>query len=127
MATRSSHGQGVVNVLLVEDHDIVAELMISTITALGYRAQRAATVQKAREMIVHGDFDVVLCDFSLPDGTANDLLTQLADSPHPPIILLTAYGSEALGTAGKRFERILQKPPDEQELVEAIEAVRLHR
>jgi CheY-like chemotaxis protein len=49
-------------------------------------------LSEAREQLAGQDFDLVLLDLELPDGTALDLLADrpVADTPWPPIVALTA-------------------------------------
>jgi two-component system response regulator PilR (NtrC family) len=120
MAKRNSQGQGL-KVLLIEDHDVVAEMMLMVLSQLGYNAERAATVAEADRKIHQTPFDVMLCDYSLPDGTALDLAKRIeTHRPRPAGILLTAYGSESLPRTSDVFSKYLEKPVEPGDLDIAI-------
>ena len=113
------------NILLVEDHRDVAEIMLLLLDALGYRAVWAASVAEAHEQMREHRFDVLLIDYRLPDGTGSEFLAQLDldEDGSVKAILLTAFENSTLPadeTAG--FFRILRKPVEVTDLQNAIEA-----
>ena len=111
------------NILLIEDHRDVAEIMLLLLDALGYDAVLAVTVADAHERIREQAFDVMLVDYRLPDGTGSDFLAALEDGDRTRAILLTAFENSTLPpeeTDG--FFRILRKPVEVGDLQSAIEA-----
>lgn len=120
MAKRNARGQGL-KVLLIEDHDVVAEMMMMVLSQLGHEAERAASVAEADSKLRQKPYDVMLCDYSLPDGTALDLAKRIEDRrPRPAGILLTAYGSESLPRPSEVFTKYLEKPVEPDDLDAAI-------
>ena len=100
-------------VLLVEDHDLIAEMMVQMLRELGHKPTRAACVADAVGVMAKHPFSLIICDFSLPDGTAYDLSRTLSAgvTPPPPAILLTAYGNDSLPQGGgEMFVHRLEKP-----------------
>lgn len=111
------------NILLVEDHRDVAEIMLLLLDALGYKATWAASVAEAHERVGQDRFDIMLIDYRLPDGTGSDFLAGLGPIEPSKAILLTAFENTTLPreeTEG--FFRILRKPVEVADLQNAIEA-----
>ncbi|MFH1150960.1 MAG: ATP-binding protein [Actinomycetota bacterium] len=77
-----------VRVLLVEDDEVdrMAFERFVRREALPYRCSVAGSVAEARERLADSDFDVVLLDYFLGDGTAFDILE---DGLEAPVILIT--------------------------------------
>ena len=119
----ASEAEATPHVLLVEDHRDVAEIMLLLLDALGYQAVWASSVADARDQVEQQDFDVMLIDYRLPDGTGSELLSSLPENLPGKAILLTAFENTTLPdheTQG--FFRILRKPVEVADLQNAIEA-----
>ncbi|MGA2231791.1 MAG: response regulator [Tepidisphaeraceae bacterium] len=112
------------DVLLVEDHEDVASMMIVVLDMLGHRGLRSRTVTDAIQQTKRRPFDVVLTDYSLPDGNAIDLLERLKiAAPATPVILLTGYDLNIVSPAIRAgFAGCLQKPVDVDELAAMLHA-----
>jgi DNA-binding response OmpR family regulator len=69
-------------------------------------------------------FDVIVSDVRMPDLSGLDLLEGLHDGG-PPIILITAFGSDALHGHAERLgaAAVLDKPLDLDEFVAVVEEV----
>jgi diguanylate cyclase (GGDEF)-like protein len=70
-----------IDVLLIED-DVVDEMAtLRTLAAEGlpYRTQTARSLAQARSLLAARDFDVILADYQLPDGSSFDLMDDFAD------------------------------------------------
>lgn len=103
-------------VLLVEDHAAVAEMMRQMLDILGFEAVVCGSVQDA-VAVPRETYDLVLCDYRLPDGDAVTFLDALPDPPHVPVVLLSGFGVEDLtDDVTDRFAACLQKPVDMAEL-----------
>jgi DNA-binding NarL/FixJ family response regulator len=90
---------GSVRLLIVDDHDMFADslrLALSVeddMTVVG----TAATLAKARAMIVSDAPDVVLLDHRLPDGLGVDSISELkALRPSAKIVVLTAAAEDSM-------------------------------
>jgi CheY-like chemotaxis protein len=81
-------------ILLVEDHEDTNRSLTQLLRRRGYHVEAAHTVAKAVEVAAHEQFDVLVSDIGLPDGTGVDLMQQL--SANRPIfgIALTGFGME---------------------------------
>ena len=103
-------------VLLVEDHGRLAFLMCKMLGMLGYDVHSVKTIADVEAMIDF-DFELVLCDYMLPDGNATHLLTYIRERSDLPVILLTAYPIYDLAQETRdRFDVVLTKPVDMDEL-----------
>lgn len=108
-------------VLLVEDHPDILIMMTEMIRHLGHAVVAAATVAQAVAAAREERFDLLVSDYSLPDGTGIDVLRELRATQAPGGILVTAYGKMfASEAASAGFARYLQKPVELAELDSAI-------
>ena len=81
------------HVLLVEDDDRIATFIEKGLRAEGYTTTRTAHAQQARDYtdLSRLEFDLVLLDLGLPDGSGEDVLCLLRQRhPTMPVIILTA-------------------------------------
>lgn len=69
-------------VIVVEDHADTAEGLRKLLTKIGYKVYVAPDLASARALAKAVEFDVLLSDLQLPDGTGWDLMEELsADGP----------------------------------------------
>ncbi len=77
-------------VLLVEDHNTLAESLSRLLIGEGYHVTVAATLAEARARLADRP-SLIILDWMLPDGQGIDLLRELrANDPMTPVLLLTA-------------------------------------
>ena len=81
-------------ILLVEDHEDTNRSLTNLLRRRGYQVQSALTFQSALELSAKEEFDVLISDLGLPDGSGIDLIQKLASKP-PLGIALTGFGMEA--------------------------------
>ena len=116
-------------VLLVEDHRDTAEQLTRLLTRAGHEVTWAATIREARELIAsHShqpghDFNILISDLGLPDGSGHDLMRDLASNHPIPGIALSGYGmkDDIQDSMAAGFSRHITKPVDWQELKSAIQ------
>lgn len=112
-------------VLIVDDEPLARWSIGETIAESGYRVKTAGDALGALEAMHHDDaVDVVLLDLRLPDSADLRVLSMMRRlSPRTPIILMTAYGSDALTTAARArgAVAVLNKPFDMNVLPSVIE------
>jgi CheY-like chemotaxis protein len=80
----------------------------------------------ARQEMVRGGFDLILCDLGLPDGAGHEFLKQLRAAGDPTrAIALSGFGMEAdiRRSLAVGFFAHLTKPVDIQALETAMAAV----
>jgi len=82
-----------VRILVVEDEDSIASFVMKGLTAEGHAVERAANVADAIGLGVAYDFDLILLDLILPDGSGLDVLKGVrAVRPDVPVIVVSALG-----------------------------------
>ena len=82
-------------ILLVEDEPATSRLMERLLRRLGHRVISAGTIAKAIEAESHFDFDLIVSDIGLPDGSGLELIRRVVARRGPvPAIALTGYGME---------------------------------
>ena len=110
--------------LLVEDHADTAEAMADLLRALGHEVTVAGSVGVALSAAEAqgGQFDLVVSDLGLPDGSGLDLMRVLSNSYGLKGIALSGYGMEedVLRSREAGFSKHLTKPVDMQALKAAI-------
>jgi len=80
-------------ILLIEDNklDQMAFKQMVEKSEFSYDCTIAGSVSQARDILDSADFDIIIADYSLPDGTAIDVMDAANDTP---IILVTGSGDE---------------------------------
>ena len=101
-------------ILLVEDHEDTNRSLTNLLRRRGYQVQSALTFQSALDLSAKVQFDVLISDLALPDGSGIDLVQKL-QSARPIIgIALTGFGMEDDIRKGREagFHHHLVKPID---------------
>jgi PAS domain S-box-containing protein len=80
-------------VLVIEDNQIdqIALKCLVKEQNLPYETTVAGCVAEAKDVLAGNEFDIVLCDYALGDGTAFDVIPLVKEAP---IILVTGAGNE---------------------------------
>lgn len=93
----------IVNVLLVEDDDQVAELIKITLDEkpypdwkIKYKIQRVTTLKQALRYVAGGLWDIIILDIGLPNGQGLEVFTQVHAVAKAPIFVFT--GTDDYGT-----------------------------
>ncbi len=82
-------------ILLVEDDPLISHNITRTLSKAGYRVVAARSVATGYQHSRVEDFDLLLLDIGLPDGSGLELAQRLRRENHlSPIIFLTAYEDE---------------------------------
>lgn len=119
-----SHREGR-RILLVEDDAATLRVMTRILTMKGHDVTPTGSVASALEASHGRDFDLLITDVGLPDGTGLDLMSRLR-----PIkgIVLTGYGMEddMRKTREAGFSAHLTKPIGAAQLEMAIENLLYH-
>ncbi len=111
-------------ILLVEDNLLTARGLEYLLEREKYFVTLAETAAVARSKMAQEDFDLVLLDISLPDGTGFDLARELSEHQpaaehRPAMIFLTAKDDEADVVRGLELgaEDYITKPFHNRELL----------
>lgn len=115
-------------ILVLEDEEASATLIVDLLSAEGYAVEAAGTVAAARERTKEGDFDLYLVDRSLPDGEGVDFCHELrrgSRTRSTPVLFLTAKGTPDEKIEGFRAggDDYLTKPFNQGELCARVEAL----
>ena len=130
--TLPSHARaGRLSILLVEDHVDTARALKRLLDGLGYDVRAADSVQAALHLAAQTDFDVLVSDLGLPDGSGLDIMRHLRQSraragaaaPATVGIALTGYGMEedVARSRDAGFAEHITKPVNFDRLQQAIE------
>jgi signal transduction histidine kinase/CheY-like chemotaxis protein len=113
VSPRKPERQGM-RILLVEDHEDTNRSLTNLLRRRGYQVQSALDFQSALDLSSKVQFDVLISDLALPDGSGIDLVQKL-QSTRPVIgIALTGFGMEDDIRKGREagFHYHLVKPID---------------
>ena len=78
----------------MEDHADTRQTMARLLTSMGYQVEAAGDVAAGLRAALAREFDVILSDIGLPDGTGIDFVSRLRASKATPAIALTGFGME---------------------------------
>lgn len=114
---------GVLNVLLIEDHEDTAEVMSQLIRGLGHEVAVAGRVADALAYAARTRFDLVLSDVGLPDGTGVEFIHAFRKTSDAPAIALTGFGTDddVRRCLDAGFTAHLTKPVNFEQLERLIE------
>lgn len=112
-------------VLVVEDADELAELLVRELGSDGHRVRRAEDGERALRLYDEERPDVVVLDWMLPrmDGIA--VLRQIRRRGHTPVLMLTARGEEVDRVLGLEVgaDDYLTKPFGVREFLARVRAL----
>jgi len=112
-------------ILLVEDHATTAALMARLLRKRGHQVDLAYNKTDAIALGLRDEFDIVISDLGLPDGTGFEVMEALRTKSRAVGIALTGYGMDAdvAQTMRAGFQFHLTKPVDAQKLYQTIEQI----
>lgn len=112
-------------ILLVEDHPSTLAVMKKLLTRLGHQVSTATTVAEAVQLGNTENFDVLLSDVGLPDGTGHDVVRLTHARFRGRAIALSGYGAESDVRASQEqgFTLHLIKPVDLAAIQKALQQV----
>ena len=110
-------------VLLIDDDPGVSEVIGLLLEREGYRVERAGSVKAAIERIPAAEFELVVTDLKLPDGTGLDVIAAVRSRrPRLPIMMITSYSSVESAIAALRGGAVdyVIKPFNNEEFLRAV-------
>jgi putative two-component system response regulator len=113
-----------ISVLVVDDEAGVRSLIRFALTREGFSVDTACTVTEARECLRTRPYDLVICDYDLPNESGMDLLLHITRvHPDLPFIMLTAHENAVLARRAIAAGALdyLTKPFDIHQLGRVIE------
>lgn len=114
-----------VRILLVEDNEETLKFLALILGQLRYRVRTADSLTKALEAVAAEDFDLVISDIELGDGSGLELMRTIQSSRPIPGIAFSGFGSEEdiAQSRAVGFSLHLTKPVDVRTLTWAIKEV----
>lgn len=82
-------------ILLLEDDENLNRGITIILQKAGYKVTSAFTLSEAQKLVAEGEFSLIICDITLPDGNGLDLGRMVRQSGNTYFIYLTALDSEA--------------------------------
>jgi len=120
-------------VLVVEDNNLNRVVLCDQLHRLGIAAEVAVNTEEARTRLLSGEFDALISDMQLPDGSGLSLLRWLRQQHGSRAGLPTLFLSAHVGQADQRSaqalgaQACLLKPHDPHALVRHLVAMRRAR
>jgi DNA-binding response OmpR family regulator len=117
--TKDSYSSGKsLRILVVEGHSDTLQALSNLLTHFGHEVSVAQGAQTARKIIGSKEFDVVLADIALPDGSGYDLVAEAKRKRPVKAVALTGFGTPNDIERGRQagFDFHLTKPVDFHEL-----------
>lgn len=106
-------------ILLIEDDQNVRMLMEHVLLGEHYEVETGGTAESAKALLDSRQFDLVLADGRLPDGTGM-MVAEQAKQLGIPCLIVTGYAFDLMKQDLGRFDFLL-KPVRPDELLEAVE------
>ncbi len=119
-----------VKILLVEDQTDLREILKTQLEIQQFQVDEAATLEQAARKIEQGNYDVIILDLKLPDGTSISLLDSFPGKMASRTIIITANATipSVVEAIKKGAFNYLEKPVDEELLfVQVRKIVELNR
>lgn len=109
-------------IFIVEDHAETARGLAMYLRACGHDVHVAVDVRSARQLATEIEYDILLSDIGLPDGTGWELLEELSAQRPITAIAMSGYNTEADRARSRAagFVEHLPKPLTPDELDEAF-------
>lgn len=110
-------------ILIIDDDTFICEILKKQLSSNGYKVETAFSGKSGMEAIKNGQFDLVLCDFRLPDTDGLELLQKIkAIAQSTIVIIITAYADirQAVKLMKMGAEDYITKPLQQEELLALI-------
>ena len=106
-------------ILVVEDDDDTVAALRMLLDDAGYPSVSAGDATSAIALLRQADPGLVLLDWSLDEGTGEEVLLAARDGARrPPVVLVTGYSE--IGRCPSPPDAVLHKPFDVEELLQVI-------
>jgi len=113
------------HILVVDDDIELCDLISAYLEPEGFEVDSVHTGGQAVERILAGEHSLVVLDVMLPGQSGFDVLRQVREQSHAPVLMLTARGEEVDRIVGLEMgaDDYLSKPFNPRELVARIRAI----
>lgn len=110
-------------VLVVDDEESIRTLIDRVLSRQGFKVETAADGQRAIEKIAQGEFDAIVLDLMMPRVDGFSVLRHLiATNPElvSKTVVATAFPRDATNAQLDEVCRVIVKPFDTSELIDAV-------
>jgi len=111
-------------ILIIDDDPGLSEVILMLLGGEGYRVEHAATVRAGLAQVAATEFDLVITDLKLPDGTGVEAIRPIKEIRGDlPVILMTSYSSveSAIDALRNGAVDYIIKPFDNEDFLHAAE------
>ena len=111
-------------ILIVDDEASLREMLTIFFTKLGHQTAAASSFAEGRAFASRDEYDAILCDIKMPDGSGIDLLPYFRQAqPRAPVLMITAHASheDAVEAMRRGAADYIGKPFDIEELAVKLE------
>tara|TARA_B100000614_G_C14511023_1_gene478579 strand:+ start:207 stop:893 length:687 start_codon:yes stop_codon:yes gene_type:complete len=117
-----------VKILVIEDEPDIRRNLEYNLSREGFSVSAAASISEANTLLASTDYNLILLDLMLPDGSGLDLCKSIksnSDTESIPIIILTAKDDEVDKVVGFELgaDDYVTKPFSVRELILRVKAV----
>ncbi|HEX2972347.1 MAG TPA: ATP-binding protein, partial [Tepidisphaeraceae bacterium] len=114
-----------VSILVVEDSEDTVRVLSRFLRSSGHRVKTATTAKAALEIAKSEDFELIICDIGLPDGTGWDLIRKVRSRRPVKAIALSGFAldEDVAKSKAAGFARHLAKPIIPEKLEAVIQEV----
>jgi CheY-like chemotaxis protein len=112
-------------ILVVEDHADTLRVLARLLDHFGHKISAADSARSALQFLESKDFDVVVSDIALSDGSGYEVVSQAKQKQGVKAVALSGFDREEDIQRGKEagFDFHLSKPIDFQELRAVLDQV----
>ena len=112
-------------ILIVEDEPSIADNLKISLSREGFEPCLCHTISDAREALSNREFQLIILDVGLPDGSGFDFCREIRADNNIPIIMLTARSDEIDRVVGLEIgaDDYVTKPFSPRELSARVRAV----
>jgi two-component system response regulator HydG len=83
---------GMKKILVIDDDTYMCNLLVNYLNQHGYQTEGAFNGANAKKIIEKNEFDLILCDYRLPDSDGLKILQHVkTKKPLIPVVIMTAY------------------------------------
>lgn len=115
-----------IKILLIEDDEAIAELVILHLQNVGYEVEYTGTYADGESLALNNKYSLILLDLMLPDGDGMDICRKLRmEKIQTPIVMLTAKTEEIDKVLGLESgaDDYITKPFSIREFLARIKAI----
>ena len=110
-------------ILIIDDDTFICEILKKQLTSNGYDVNTAFSGKSGMEAIKNDKYDLVFCDFRLPDTDGLELLQKIkAVAQSTVVIIITAYADVRLAVKLMKMgaEDYITKPLQQEEILALV-------